>query len=816
MKTFIKKQSGIVSIPQNFVSLEKVVNNNFRYKVRYLVDPSLAVQENALLVKIHVSQRPYVKKVQPIFNVGNSFDIIQNVLRRTSLQKDIVRSASTQYLLTYLSDISAKIPNNTTQRLSRAQFGQNIPIRFNKLLTSKPVSELNDQNINMPVMDTNLNRGSRVPETLNNQQLKTNSLNLMYISNIDPASLVIQKTNTIRSAQRAFDGTTSNLTYLQRGMFKNNLNSTSIVSSLLNTNDNTSQVELRPNEFLSVFEQKEQVLIEVVEFIDIPVNALSDGEFYFIFELVNNRNLTIQTSSNLVNHNRNLQLLRIPTQPPQVKILPVNRPGKVGFEVSQTDRNATGINIYRKEIKPGQNNIDASYTYVGKIEATFGQPAQRVEDLVASIHPINYRFIPYADESVQSFVFSSATARFERLDMAKRAKFLRRQSFVSLSSEIKDGGIAIDINDIPSGPIALKLQKRNLSNHQKTFDLVGNDIFLLDGTSNAPLSIDDTDVKQNRIYEYRVVLLYKDGDEEVGSNNLIVEFSPKVSNIATTTITSPEIIQQNGGLDVSFQVSFNVLQQNAELVKKFISEQGLLSEFQENITDNKEQLSRLFAYSITRNNLTTGEIESFGIIDSQNFSDRRYGIPKNVKPLDPGAEYRYTITTYFRNPETLFPNLERTVETGSGRTYTFKPYKWRQPITLRDGNIVSPNSLKRNHAQGQFAQGEIADIQNVNVSLANILPSLSNGQVSQVRERANLVQWKVVGSVSKIDHFIILLESLGVRTVVGCCHNISNSNYFEFLDELNNGERGALTYFIVPVYYDYSRGTELKTNVIVI
>ena len=362
----------------------------------------------------------------------------------------------------------------------------------------------------------------------------------------------------------------------------------------------------------------------------------------------------------------------------------------------------------------------------------------------------------------------------------------------------------------------MKLFRRDLSIKQKVFDIVGNDITLLDSNSNAPIFIDDTNVKTNRIYEYQVAFLYKDGTETKASNNLIVNYTPVVSNVATTTISDPQIVQNDDALDVIFTVTFNILNQNADLVKKFLSDQGFLAEFQDQITASRDQLTRLFAYGVSRTNLTTGEIETFGIVDSPEFSDRKFGLSKNVKPLDAGSEYKYAITTFFRNPETLFSTLTRNAVSSTGVAYSFKPFKWLQPITLQTGNLVTARTIQKNHAKGAFEQGQIADVQMVNISLANLLPSLSNGRLIQVRDNANLIQWKVDGSIAKIDHFIIMLESLGIRSVVGTTHNISNSNYFEFLDVLTNGERGGLTYFIVPVFYDYSRGTELKTNTIVI
>jgi len=815
MKTFIKKQTDIISIPKNFATLEAVADSKFRYYIRYLANPTKAVAENAFLVKLHISKGPYIKKVQPIFGNAGGFDIIDGILRQRPMQKDIVRSSTADILLTYVSDMSARISNGMTGELSRAKYADTVRVRTTKTLVSKPVSELDDKNVNMPILEANLNRvGDEQAGT--EQTSKSTSLNMLYIDRRDPASAVNEKTNTIRTARQAYDGTSSKNSRSQKSDRASS--DGKIVSSLLNTSTSTSQAELKKSDFMTVFEEREDGFIEVREVVDIPMGSLPDGEFYVTYELVNSKGFPIQISSNLVNHNRNFQLLKMPILAPSVQPMPVNRPGRVAFEVKQMDKNATGINIYRKDVNPGRNDTDAAYSYVGKVEMSADTPTQRVEDMAASINSILYRFVPYSDESVQSSIFTSAVVSFNRTNMLKGNKLLMRQNFVSLASTITSAGISVEIKDVPNNVTAIRLERKNLSIFEKRYGIIGNDVMLMDGRSGAPVIVDDTSVKHGNIYSYRVALIYKDGDVNIGSNQITVEFSPAMSNVATAVISEPQIIQQASGLDVTFSVTFNVLNQGSEQVRKFISEQGLLSEFQSDITNDKEKLNRLFAYGVTRTNLTSGDVESFGIVDSKEFSDRGFGISKNIKPLDPGAEYRYTVKVYFRNPETLFPKLERVVSSSinSNQSYVLRPYKWRQPITLREGTIVSEASLKANHAYGQFALGDVADIQHVTVSLASLLPNLSEAQATQVREKSNLIQWKVTGNVAKVDHFVIMLETLGMKTIVGCAHNISNSNYFEFLDNLDAGEKGALTYSIVPIYYDYSRGTELKTNTVVI
>jgi hypothetical protein len=100
--------------------------------------------------------------------------------------------------------------------------------------------------------------------------------------------------------------------------------------------------------------------------------------------------------------------------------------------------------------------------------------------------------------------------------------------------------------------------------------------------------------------------------------------------------------------------------------------------------------------------------------------------------------------------------------------------------------------------------------------LADIVPSVIEAKAQKFGLSSTLVQWRVQGNNQKIDHFIVILEALGMRSVVGKCHNISESNYFQFVDSLDNDEHGKLTYYIVPVFYDFTRGTEIATNEVIV
>ncbi len=821
MKLFVKRDRGFLEIPEEFAVLEKITEDSkFRYSITYQVDPVKAIQENALKVLIHISSKPYMKKTNPIFvNANNSNEnLILNILQKKSKQKDTIRQQKDEYILSYISDITAKIPNNLIGQLKNTNIKQNIPIKKFKEISTSPVEPLNSGNYNLPILEMNLNKVeadlSSKNTTENTQALKTIANNLLYNKGIDPANVLGEKTNTLISAKQVFSGTIPKKPFYNKKEIKNNTEATSLVQNFINRTNLTSQLELSSKDFINILTNKEQNFVEITETIDIPVSAIIDNEFYVVFELQNSKT-TVELESFHVNHGKNLVSLKIPTEPPSVIDLGINRPGKVLLQVKQEDENAIAINVYKKELKPALSVTDSVYNFVGKIDLNKNQGYQRFEDIAASFYPIIYRFIPVNADNLQSSVFTSKVIQFDSAGIKKNIKSKRKQFFVGFNSEIGNQSINIEITNIPSGPIAIKLLKRNKIGSKENYEQVG-DIIAVQGNTNNSIFIEDYNVKINRIYEYICELYYKDGTVEKSANNLIVEYKPITNNILSIELMNANIVESEQNYDATFTIKWQYISNDFELVKKLLVEQNLISEFNQDVFDNRENLNKLFAFSVIRTNITTNEVDSFGIIDSLQFSDLKYGKSKGIVPVKPGFDYRYTVTAYLRNPETLLPKLQRTVEINKNISYTFSPFKWRHPLTLSLGNIVNSRTLISNHAKNDFTFGNIVEIKSVNLSLADVLPTISDAKATRLRKDQILLQWKILGNVGKIDHFVITLNLLEMQTIIGKAHNISNTNYFQFLDVLTNGEKGGLTYSITPIYFDYNPGTSVKTNLVII
>lgn len=819
MKVFVKKETNIIDVPEEGAAVLREITPDggyFRYEIAYRADPRKAVQNGAIIVRMQASKKPHVRQPANLLTGYNPDQLVKNLLQKSSITKDRGRSQKDSVFFTYLSDLSAKIPNNKTTLLSLdpsiSRLVPNVILDSTRTIKLKAISEINAENIILPVLENNISTAIVPQGNRNAITARAVSMNLALTRAVDPAQISGARTNNIQSARRVSGGISQ-----MPKKIPYNLNDTqkiSLVGDLVNAINPQNHLQLRKTDLINVLVNQPRTTIDVVETLDIPVGYLQMDEFYLILTLTDKNGVEVQTINITVPHARNVAALQIPVVPPKMEVLQTGIPGKNVVQVKQVDRNATGVAVYRKEIRRGVPITDAAFTFVGNIECTATQDYQRMEDVVNNYNSILYRAIPYNDNNVLSAEFASAGSK--PIKTIGRQKFAKRRNFVSLTGDVVSSGIYLEIRDVPPGVALVELYRRDLTIHEKEFTLATKPTFVSNEDSLAPIFLTDNDIKTDRIYEYQVRLVYPDGDTEVGSNNLVIKYNPITANVVDTTVSTPVVVQNGIDLDVEFSLESSIIPGDLDSVKAALDAQGLSQFYADAVSGERERLQNIIAYGVKRTNLTTGEVEDFGVVTARAFSDRQLGQVKGVKPLQSGLEYRYTVTTFFRSAETTLSTVEREVTTSLNGAYTLQPARWLHPVTLRLGNLVSTRALLRNHSESTFSFGSVGNIVTTTVSLADITPSIVEAKASKLGQSATLVQWRVQGNIQKIDHFIVILEMVGMRTVVGKCHNISESNYFQFVDALDNGEHGKLTYFVVPVYYDFARGTEVSTNEVLV
>jgi hypothetical protein len=814
-------KTNILTFDDELASLEAMNYGNFRYILKFFVNPQLALQQDASKIKITISKNPNIATNIPIFNTltpsfaGNGIaslnasQAISQILQKSSVIKDIVRSSAENNIMSINVDYTSKISNNLAKVLSKKDTTNPIIMNSIRSFTAVPLSNLKNQNLNVPILEHSLLEQSNNSKSSDNGNIKNLSFDLLLTKGIDPASLIV-KQNAVVNSIKTFGGIYQKINENHKLDFRHK----DLLTSFQNLKIKKPRIENLPiNAIVNVplLSNVSNVLIQ--EFVDIPFFSINSEEFHIIFELLNEKDVPVQRTIKFVNHSKNVNSLVIPKKPPLLKVVPVGKIGKNTIEIKQRDPNAIGVNLYRKIIRNNKSQNDAEYTFVGKIPLTINDGYKTIDDLVSNANTIIYRAIPYGQNNKLSFEFESAVTKPVKIPI-NLSSFHRKPNFSTMTYETLDSGIVIKFSNIPIGPVSLVLMKKDLTSNQKAIYV---DIpKILNKKGSEEIVFKDTNVTKNRIYRYFYKYIYINGQEQFGSNDLTIEYKPETSNVVNTIILNPRVVQQGINLDVQFSLESNFIEKSENALLNALRIQGLNEFFNESI--NKDNLQDLIGYGIVRINLTNGDIEDFGINTQKNFSDFKFGNTKGVKPIKSGNEYQYIVSTYFRSAITMLEKYEKFEEfsNSSNFNYSFKPFEWLHPITLKKGNLVSKRSLVKNHAQSQFSFGEIGNITTTTVSIASILPSIYSIDASKVNSKLIKIQWKIQGEVSKIDHFIILVDILGMRSTVGKCHNISDSNYFEFLDELTNGESGALTYIVIPVYYDYSRGKEMQTNKVLV
>ncbi len=822
MKVFIEKNSGRISLPEDFAVLEKInEDGSFLYRFKYNANiPKIfrgGRQRRAIKVNINVVKNVPMQSTVRLFDRGfNSTEIIRRLRFQNSLQRQLNRRKRKLRLKQKCSDITKRIPTSETGRIQRHTAGATLGLSRRFVNSIRSVSSLEAGNTVAPVLELNLNKDLPIQEIqATSRRIRLESLRLLFLNRQDPASWIGRRTRTIVPARKQHRGITGKGSFFTRHhndpVLRNRIDT--LIKSYLTKTNAANHEDLPGAQFINVMTISEDDIARIEETMTLEATLLTDDTFVVEFNLINQRGLLVQQITSVVKHGRNVSLLRRPVEAPFMSIASLGRKGRNFIELKQLDENATKIALYRKEIKASQFNLTDDFENIQVVDVTTADGTIFTEDITISNNPVIYRAIPVGIDGNLGAEFTSVVVQGEHIKTGLKENFRRRPCFLTLYNEIQDRTNVLFVDNIPNEPISLEVHRRS-PELKDSFQLI--DTIYLEAEPNRPVEVNDDGLTDGRIYEYKCKLLYADGAKVDAGNTLIMKYTPLESNVVNVDIQNLAYDRDEDIIDVSFDIVKTAISKELDTVKAALSLQEI-TEYDDDIKEKKEKLQDLFFVRVTRTNLITGEVEDFGIVEDVTFSDRKLGPVQNIAELENGTSYKYAVIIHARPTETLIPGFTRTVNSGSVDQYELTPSKFLHPITLSThGSIVSEQSLLRNHAESAFTVGKIVEIKYVDVALGNFLPKIEKAKAEKINSTRTLLKWNVKGDLTLIDHFLVALEINSMRTIVGKSHAVGGSNSFEFVDVLDNGEHGALEYLITPVYYDYSRGAELRLKAIFI
>ena len=390
------------------------------------------------------------------------------------------------------------------------------------------------------------------------------------------------------------------------------------------------------------------------------------------------------------------------------------------------------------------------------------------------------------------------------------------QNIIPFTISKLEDALKISIENIGKNIISIGIEKRNATLNTKFLKLQGDSLDLSLVEEGSAIEFYDLDIRHDCVYEYRAFYIDNKGNFKVSSNIVTYHYaSTSVLEPASLSLTnvSREVVDDISGAFpiITFDIDAALTNSGIEVVKEFLA--------LNNIDDDTFGISnlesgsykKLLLYQVDRQNLRTGELETFGTLASSTFVDDSAS-PKNlrtIKPLNILDSYKYTIRLGLRSPEALVPiQTSRKSSTVNKKAYNFRSYKFL--VNPRKGSIPSSLKLQSDKSKSlneNFMEFSLGVEASTVVKAENYFPSVTGLSVRKTLIGFNSLEWSASGDTELIDHFRIYAFADGIEAFIGAAHpHVTDGSYYyedyEMFDRI-----GEVIYRVVPVLLNYEEAS---------
>lgn len=382
------------------------------------------------------------------------------------------------------------------------------------------------------------------------------------------------------------------------------------------------------------------------------------------------------------------------------------------------------------------------------------------------------------------------------------------QKNISFSVIKEDESLKIRINKVPHEAIIVGLYRRIIDSRQKFEKLRGISTAPIPVTSNSIIEFVDTDLVHDTYYEYKVFYIDRKNNEKESTNMMQHYYvSNNLSTSSKLKINNFEISKRDDYPYVSFKIDASITNDGVEFIKSFLLENNLDPGALGEISKNADLFKKLLVYNVDRQNLTSGEIESFGVITDPEFKDLS-AFPDNLKTLKQFSlldDYLYIVKLGIRDPAALLPTQQTVTESVDNRSsFLSKKYKFR--LNLKKSTLPSKKTLESESSKSLKENFDIFYVgleEYIKTSAEKYYPKVINTSVTRTYINYNLISWSIVGDANSIDHFRVYAIYDGVEASLGCAHSHTNDTIYFYEDHEMYDKIGVVTYLIKPVLLNF-------------
>lgn len=815
-----ERRYNLLTVNDDFAHLRQVLRNgDLMFDFFYEINPQDAMAHEAMTVNVTVFSRSIKRKPMLEDSHKGFIDtrkLIGNILTHMPDAKSAIKQQQEFNVAIKSSDISAKVNNEIVGQLRAKVSPGDIPQLAKSVLKLVPSTDVKEIADVKPILTLTAHALTTDAYTLNSASLDENPTRLMHDmiarQGIDP-SHILALTHRSVPAIDAVGG----ILRPSRALEVEN----SPATRLLNFHLFPSETQQRPNltsqvqdsELVQVLVSEPQTNVQVPVTVIVPRHSMTldgrDNSHFFVkFELINGRTgVAIDTVVKALDAARHEQLYYTPRRPPLVKVTRSEISSRANLEIKQVDPGAWSVNIYKKILFRANTDID-DYVLIGTYNVKTNEQSLLVQVDMPRSSAALYRVVPVGRHGNVGFEYTNVVVRPARYTPIKA---------ISLTAYPIDVGIRLEARQLPQHVVSIEFKVRNATTFETTYSNVAGDVMLIDDSIRESdyLTVVDRNVSPDNIYEYVARLVYRSGTSELAGACVVEFLQPQPGKVDTRI--DQLVVSQMGAPNVTFNITTDVIDSNIDVVKALVQRQGIYDQFKDDVTKEREFLKSLIAHNVQRIDLTTGHRDSFGVVTTPSFNDVELRKNQAIGALQPGHKYRYEVTALLRAPETMFESLvKESVDTVTKKSYTFSPSKFLHPMTLKRGVVVTAAGLKTRYSKDPMAHGAIGATETIEVSFDNNRPNIIDPTTSRFDKFLNVITWKVEGVITNVDHFLIMKDVHGVRTMIGKAHSGFTNGNCQYLHPVTRRDEGAITYVIVPIFGDYRVGQSVKTNTVIV
>lgn len=783
----LKKNVNVVSLPDSYVELVSYENDNLTLDLTYNYDQEIGIKNNVTKVTVEIA-----KALRPKTAPSQTRSIVNPILKIQSIRQEhlsaIVKHNYQDVLSKKVSDPTKKLDNTVVHKLTQGYTALQLP-QLSRLVKKTSVTSNSDavQGVKNLLVQHDVGESTTDARKLGEQ---------LITKGVDPSESYSVNQLGI-TTKEALEGTNkaslSNLSTPQQSLMYKYKNSTTLRPITQDSPGSAGQTIVKQDELVTVttFERVVASQANVTERVAFDYKWSDEDKLYLTIRAVDRNGVTTQLVERTIAPKSYIKLHATPVKAPIAKTTGYARKSHALLSVKQTDQQAKKVLVYKRVYDHHTAN-HGDYSLVAEFDLTTSDGYKYIPVQNSIGNTTIYRVVAVGEYDAVGTDFATVVVK-----PSERSSKVKRVTGVVTPTA---NGVDLEVSNIPADCVSFSLLREDVTTHKGKLLQVQSQTVVDDSASYV---VQDTTLKKSHSYRYYCDLYDRSGSKQRRSV-ASYKHTPLEDAFVNTRIVDAKTSILGNQYDVTFLLNTEVVSSNVDRYKQMLENQGQFDFFQNELTDTRDKLRSLVAHAVTRIDLTTGEVEDFGTITDEEFSDLKHGKIAGVSMPKIGRRYRYVVNALLRNTETLLEDFVKTKKDAvTSREYQFKPSKFLHPLALTEGNLTSPASLRVHHTSDPMYFGAVGNYTTADVSLEKDVPVIANVTLERFGKKAKL-SWTLYDVTDQIDHFQVLQSIDGVPTVIGKCFCVTDVRTYQHV--LYTADAGVARYSVKPVYKDFALG----------